>query len=243
MEHHTLWIVEVVNRLFGPVVASLLGQPYTPGDQIIPDYLVMCGLIGAIFKLMSWGVPLSNWLPVDRQATGTPLPYGIDVAPDGKVWFARLHSDEIGSIDPATGQVTIIPTPFAGPRRLRADAEGRLWIAAFPESAVVRFDPRSGQFTRFDLPVLPKGSDTPYALNVDRQRGVVWVNGNQSDALYALDIARGTWRTIPLPRRVTFTRDVEIGEDGSVYTSNSNFPNWHVEDGQATAIRVQLGAP
>lgn len=45
MEHHTLWIVEVVNRLLGPLVASLLSLPYHPGDQVIPDYLVMCGLI------------------------------------------------------------------------------------------------------------------------------------------------------------------------------------------------------
>ena len=45
MEHHTLWIVEVVNRLFGPFVASMLGQHYTPGLQVIPDHLVMCALI------------------------------------------------------------------------------------------------------------------------------------------------------------------------------------------------------
>ncbi len=72
-------------------------------------------LIGVIFKLMSWGVPLANWLPVDRQATGTPLPYGIDITPDGKVWFARLHTDEIGSIDPDSGKITMIATPFKGP--------------------------------------------------------------------------------------------------------------------------------
>jgi F-type H+-transporting ATPase subunit a len=45
MEHHTLWIVELVNRLLGPLVAPLLGLPYTPGVEVIPDYLVMCGLI------------------------------------------------------------------------------------------------------------------------------------------------------------------------------------------------------
>jgi hypothetical protein len=34
-------------------------------------------LIRPIFKLMSWGVPLANWLPVDRLATGTPLPVAV----------------------------------------------------------------------------------------------------------------------------------------------------------------------
>ena len=196
-------------------------------------------LIGAIFKVMSWGVPLAKWLPVDRQATGTPLPYGIDITPDGKVWFARLHTDEIGSIDPATGKITMIATPFKGPRRLRTDAAGKLWITAFPESAIVRYDPANGQFTRFDLPLIPKGGDTPYALNVDRPRGIVWVNGNQSDSLYTFDIASETWQQIPMPRRVTFTRDVEFEPDGTAYTAIAHFPGWHVEDGQSTMIRVQ----
>ncbi len=195
--------------------------------------------IGAIFKLMSWGVPLANWLPVDRAATGTPLPYGIDITPDGKVWFARLHTDEIGSIDPDTGEITMIATPFKGPRRLRTDAGGRLWITAFPESAIARFDPATSKFTRFDLPLEPKGADTPYALNVDRERGIVWVNGNQSDSLYTFDIASETWQQIPMPRRVTFTRDVEFEPDGTAYTAIAHFPGWHVEDGQSTLIRVQ----
>ena len=196
-------------------------------------------LIRPLFKLMSWGVPLANWLPVDRLATGTPLPYGIDITPDGTVWFARLHTGEIGSLDPATGKIAMVATPFAGPRRLRSDAAGKLWIGVFPESAIARYDPKTGQFTRFDLPVTPKGSDTPYALNVDKKRNIVWVTGNQSDALHALDVQAGTWRSVPLPRRVAFTRDIEIAEDGTVFTSTSNFPSWHVEDGQPTMIRVE----
>jgi len=196
-------------------------------------------LIGFIFKLISWGVPLTNWLPVDRQATGTPLPYGIDITPDGKVWFARLHTDEIGSIDPDTGKITMVATPFKGPRRLRADAQGRLWIAAFPESAIARYEPATGEFKRYDLPLSPQGGETPYSLNVDRPRGLVWVNGNQSDSLFVLDIAAETWEVIPLPRRVSFTRDVEFDPVGTAYTSISNFPSWHVEDAQPTLIRVQ----
>lgn len=196
-------------------------------------------LIKPIFKLMSWGVPLSNWLPVDRLSTGVPLPYGIDVTPDGTVWVSRLHADDLARIDPKSGAVTMVSVPFAGPRRLRSDADGNLWITAFPESAVYRYEPAPQRFTRFDLPVVPRGSETPYALNVDKRRGIVWVNGNQSDSLYALEIATGAWRRVPLPRRVAFTRDIEIAPDGTVYTSTSSFPSWHVEDGQPTLIRLQ----
>jgi streptogramin lyase len=191
-------------------------------------------------KLISWGVPMARWLPVDRQSTGTPLPYGIDVTPDGKVWFARLHSDEIGVIDPDTDEITMIATPFKGPRRLRTDSEGNLWITAFPESLIARYEPSTGHFKIYDLPVEPRGSETPYSLNVDRRHGVVWVDGNQSNSLMAMDMATESWRFIPLPRWASFTRDVEFAPDGSAYTAISNFPSWHVETMQPTLIRVQL---
>jgi streptogramin lyase len=197
--------------------------------------------IGVLFKLMSWGLPLSRWLPIDRESTGTPLPYGIDITPDGTVWFARLHTDEIGSIDPATGQIRLIATPFKGPRRLRADGEGNLWIVAFPESRIARYTPGTGKFDLFELPVRPVGSDTPYSLGVDKARGVIWVNGNQSDMLHALEVATGSWRSYPLPHRVSFTRDIEVAPDGAVYTSNANFPSWHTELAEPTLIRVEPG--
>lgn len=195
--------------------------------------------IGFLFKIMSWGIPLSNWMKIDRESGGVPLVYGIDVTPDGKVWFARLHSREIGFVDPDQGSVTMIPTPFDGPRRLRTDAEGNLWITSFGESLIAKYTPATGKFKLYDLPVSPKGSDTPYALNVDLKRNVVWVTGNQSDSLYGFDVKSEKWATIPLPKRTTFTRDVEIDTDGTLYTSNSNFPSWHIEGAQPTLIQVR----
>lgn len=193
-------------------------------------------LMGVLFKLMSWGLPVANWAKVDRDSTGVPLPYGIDIAPDGGIWFARLHADSIGRIDPKTDEIKMYDTPFKGPRRLRIDDEGGIWIAAFPESKIVRFDQAAEIFEYFDLPVQPLGSETPYSLNVDKSRKIVWVNGNTSDALYAYHYAEKRWQHYPMAKRVTFTRDVEIAPDGRVYTTNSSFPSWHIEDAQPTLI-------
>ena len=200
-------------------------------------------LMPLLFKLMSWGVPLANWVPIDHRSTGVPLPYGIDVAPDGKVWFARLHTDEIGVVDPQAGTVTMIATPFKAPRRLRADRDGNLWIAAFNESAIARYAPKTGQFTRYELPVLPKGSDTPYSLNVDKPRHQVWVNGTTSDSVYRFDIAGERWQMVPLSRRATFTRDVEFSPAGKVYVTGASFPSWHIEDGQPTLMEISVAGP
>ncbi|MES2936254.1 MAG: hypothetical protein V4864_01145 [Pseudomonadota bacterium] len=196
------------------------------------------------FKLIGWGIPIANWVKVDHASTGVPLPYGIDITPDGKVWFARLHTDEIGRIDPDSGAVTMVATPLRAPRRLRSDRDGNLWISMFSESAVLRYEPATGRFTTFEMPVAPKGSDTPYALNVDRQRHQVWVTGTNSDSAQRLDIATGRWQFYPLPRKATFTRDVEFGPRGEVFLSSASFPSWHIEDAQPTLIRlVPAAAP
>jgi streptogramin lyase len=192
------------------------------------------------FKLMSWGVPVANLVSIDHQSTGVPLPYGIDITPDGKVWFVRLYADDLGMIDPDTGKVTMISTPFKAPRRLRSDRDGNLWIAAFNESQIVKYEPKSGKFTRYDLPVIPKGSETPYSLNVDKPRHQVWVNGTNSDSVFRFDIASEQWLMVPMSRKVTFTRDVEFSPDGKAYVSGASFPAWHIEDGQPTLMEVTV---
>ncbi|MEH6347610.1 MAG: hypothetical protein V7785_21115 [Bermanella sp.] len=197
---------------------------------------ITINLMGVLFKLMSWGLPVGNWASVDRDSTGVPLPYGIDIAPDGGIWFARLHADSIGRIDPVTHDIKMYKTPFKGPRRLRIDNEGGIWIAAFPESQIVRFDQVKETFEFHDLPVKPLGSETPYSLNIDKRRSIIWVNGNTSDALYAYYYKEDRWQHYPMAKKVTFTRDVEIAPDGTVFTTNSSFPSWHIEDAQPTLI-------
>jgi len=177
----------------------------------------------------------------DWKTSGFPMPYGIDVSPvDGSVWVARLYADDIARIDPETEEIEMIETPFNAPRRLRIDARGNVWIVAFSDGKLAKYDPLAGEFTLYDLPVV---SETPYALNVDRERGVVWVNGNQSDTIMSFHIESESWRVYPMSRARTFTRDIEIAEDGSVYTSNSHFPSWMIEDGQPTLIHIDPGLP
>lgn len=201
-------------------------------EKIITKYMKY------LFVLMNWGIPVGKWIHIDREYSGTPLVYGIDITPDQKVWFARLHTDEIGVIDPKTDKIEMIKTPFIGPRRLRSDNLGNLWITSYAESAIAKYDPKLKTFEMFDLPVIPLGSETPYALNYDSKRNWVWVTGNQSDNLFALDLNKKTWKIFPLPKRTSFTRDIEFDQEGNAYVSNSNFPSWHIEDAQPTLMKV-----
>ncbi len=192
---------------------------------------------GFILRLLNWGFPM-HLLPVDERVSGMPLPYGIDVAPNGQVWFARLHADSIGVIDPKDDSVKMIDVPFQGPRRLRIDSANNVWIAAFPEGAIVKYTPRDGKFKTFPMPTAVDGVETPYSLNVDRPRDKVWVTGTSSDNLLVLDIKTEKWKVYPLPRKVSFTRDIEFSPDGKAYTCNGAFPGWHIEDGRPTLIEL-----
>jgi virginiamycin B lyase len=201
---------------------------------------VLTKYIYFVFKIINMGVPLPNWLPIDRVSSGVPLVYGIDITPDNKVWFARLHTKEIGVINPQTDEIKMIPTPFWGPRRLRTDNKGNLWIGAFGESKLAKYTPGTNEFKLFDLPVNPLGSETPYSVNVHHASGTVWVTGNQSDSLHILDMEKENWKSVSFSRRTTFTRDVEFAENGEAYTSNSNFPSWQIEDSQPTLIQIKM---
>jgi streptogramin lyase len=89
--------------------------------------------------------------------------------------------------------------------------------------------------------VKPVNSDTPYSLAVDLKRERVWVNGNQSDSIYGFNIKTEKWIQIPLPKRTSFTRDIDFDEQGNIFTANSNFPSWHIEGGQPTTMRIEVG--
>ena len=176
----------------------------------------------------------------DLASSGFPLPYDLDITPDGTVWVTRVNADDMARIDPVSFGVEMIPTPFAGPRRIRSDSDGTLWITGFAEGVLARYDAVNKSFETFPLPV---AGETPYGLGIDDTRGVVWVTGSQSDALFGFDLAAGQWRRYTLPRRGTYTRDIGIAEDGSVYTTNSNFPARHIEGAQPALIRVAPGLP
>lgn len=167
-----------------------------------------------------------------------PVPYGIDIAPDGGVWFSQLNEHRIGRMDPETHEIEMIETPFPAPRRLRFDSQGKLWIPSFSGSRIARFDPETREFREWDLPTEPHGSEMPYALNVDRRTDTVWICGTASDSLISFEPAAERWRIYPLPTRVTYTREIDFDAEGRVWTSNSNGPAWQVEGGMPRALRL-----
>jgi virginiamycin B lyase len=190
-------------------------------------------------------VPLFLWLaklvPVEDLPSGEgvtlPVPYGIDIAPDGGVWFSQLNERRIGRLDPDSGVIEMFDTPFPGPRRLRFDSAGNLWIPGFSAGVVARFDPRRREFKTWKLPI--QGVETPYALNVDLRTDTVWICGTNSDTLIRFRPQSEEFTVYPMPTRVTYTREIDFDDHGGVWASNSNFPTWQIEAAGPKLIRLQ----
>ncbi len=167
-----------------------------------------------------------------------PVPYGVDVAPDGAVWFSQLNDHRIGRVDPDDFSIEMVDTPFSAPRRMRFDGQGRLWIPGFSSGLIARFDPHTRDFVEYPIPIEPPGSDTPYALNVHRPSGAVWICGTNSDTLIRFDPRGEAFTVYPLPTRVTYTREIDFDAQGRVWTSNSNQPAWQIEGGMPRVLRL-----
>ncbi|MCH7709161.1 MAG: hypothetical protein IH884_11785, partial [Myxococcales bacterium] len=182
-------------------------------------------------------VDLRN-LAAESNGFVLPIPYGVDVAPDGAVWFSQLNQHRIGRVDPDSFEVEMIDTPFAAPRRMRFDSKGALWIPSFSESLISRFDPKTREFKQWQLPIEPLGSETPYAVHVDRRTDTVWICGTNSDSLIRFEPQTEKFTVYPLPTRVTYTREISFDSQGRVWTSNSNAPSWQIEGGMPKVLRL-----
>jgi len=241
---HTLRLDHQGRVWYTLAVSNHIGR-FDPDTERFTLYRLPARTWGEAFTLRTlrlW-LWLAQWLPtswISAEAPVLPVPYGLDIAPDGTVWFSQLNAGRIGRLDPVSGDVQLYDTPFDGPRRLRFDSQGVLWVPAFGSGSLARFDPQSATFKLYPLPTLPVGSDTPYALNVDRRTDTIWVCGTNSDSLIRFEPQKEKFTIFPLPTRVTFTREIDFDDEGNIWTSNSNSPTWHIEDGQPKIVRLSL---
>jgi streptogramin lyase len=241
---HTLRI-DAAGRVWFTIAASNHIARFDPATETFETIRLPAATWGQALALrllpaMLW---LSSRVEIDSSAAAegssfAPVPYGIDIAPDGDVWFSQLNLHKIGRIDPESLEVELVDTPFTAPRRLRFDSRGRLWIPGFSSGVISRFDPETRSFETWDLPIEPAGSDTPYALHVERRTDTVWICGTNSDTLIRFDPEPEQFHVYPLPTRVTYTREIDFDDRGRVWTSNSNAPTWQVERGQPRVIRL-----
>lgn len=167
-------------------------------------------------------------------------PYGVSISPvDGKVWYTKLNGNRLGVIDPnlppAEAVKEYVP-PFTGPRRHEVGPDGIVWVPGFGTGVLGKFDPKTEEW---ELIELPDGmNQIPYALSVDMKTNMVWICGTMNDTMLRFDPKTKEMVEYRMPSRVTYTREVEFGDDGSVWVCNSNYPVRHTERGKGSIIKI-----
>ena len=241
---HTLRIDDR-NRVWYTVAGSNHVGMYDPGTGQHENIRVPARSFGeeVMLRMLPFFIWLSQYVDLSGAAAGSgegtgPVPYGIDIAPNGEVWFSQLNAHRIGRIDPDTFELRMIDTPFKAPRRMRFDSRGDLWIPGFSSNVLARFDIETEAFEIFEIPIEPLGTETPYALNVDLNTDTVWICGTNSDTLLSFDPTTEKFTIYPLPTQVTYTREIDFDENGAVWTSNSNVPAWQIETGTPRVLRL-----
>ncbi len=147
---------------------------------------------------------MPHWI----QTKDNPGGYGIDVAGDGRVWFAEREANKIGRLDPATGKIDEFPTPGVDvPRRMGADWEGNLWVGFHETGKLVKIDQKTGQMTFYQPPTEKSGAYHPVA---DPKHKVIWVTLQTADKIARFDPKTETWTEFSLPIVESDARRIEI---------------------------------
>ncbi|MGH2616711.1 MAG: virginiamycin B lyase family protein [Thermomicrobiales bacterium] len=148
-------------------------------------------------------------------------PYGIDVTPEGEVYFASLAGSYLGKIVPGDGESFSLeeidpPTANQGTRRVWSDSRGVLWTSQWNAGQVGRYDPATGEWTEWRLP-----GDAPqaYAVYVD-ERDDVWLSDFGANALVRFDPDTETFAVVPLPDADAAVRQI-LGRPGEVWGAES----------------------
>lgn len=169
-------------------------------------------------------------------------PYGISVAPDGMIWYTKLNGNRIGRIDPTKedGDITEWIPPYEGPRRLHVAKDGKVWVPFFGDGNFGSFDPETEKWKCYDM---PRGqNEIPYALNIHPQTGDIWICGTGSDTLVRFEPDTEEMTEYRMPSDVTYTREIEFTDDGSIWVCNSNYPARHTERGRGSVLRIKIGS-
>src|ERR1700732_2407957 len=144
-------------------------------------------------------------------------PHDVIVDEEGISWYSSFGEQNLGRLDPKTGEVTEFPMEEhkpgfpTGALGLRSDAQGNLWLGNMYQATIAKFDRKTETFKFWPL----QGDEnidaaqvnmvSPQSSNVD---GKVWTQNNGFAGVHRLDIATGkieTWepfKGVPGPHNI-----------------------------------------
>ncbi len=159
-------------------LANIGGAPFTLRTAGTRDVLVDQGRIwiasymGGVTCLQP-GSSLTSLNAGKIRTLSDNYAFGVDVAPDGRLWVA--FSQSIGSFAPDGSDPKMYLEHEAGFLTVRAARDGSIWAGGF-NTGTYHFDPRTGKSEHFASLVDQKVLDCVYDIYEDSY-GDIWVGG------------------------------------------------------------------
>jgi len=123
--------------------------------------------------------------------------YDMDTDSKGRTHLYIWREGKMGLFDPEKVAYSEYktPTPMAGPRRGKIDAQDRLWAAEFFAGQVLMFDADKKELKEYPLIPGVKPFTAPYAApystSPDDKHNIVWTNDFNASRLYKIDMTTG----------------------------------------------------
>lgn len=194
------------------------------GDVWFNDYFAKKERIGHL-KVADGTVETFDLPGLDTPPeVGIPLPYGLMVDADDRLYSTQLAGNTLATFDIKTQEAKLYPMPDAnvGPRRTAMHPDGSLWIPEYNTGRVTRFDPKTEAFDAIELGVGPAG---PYDADINQKTGEVWVSGSLDTSLFRVDPTTKAVTRIQLPTLPTLIRHMAVDENtGDVWVAYSSLP-------------------
>ena len=188
------------------------------GDQRVAVYRGLADYIASInlSSAASWNYELKTLPRPTGRSTRVIIteydlprdaiePHDVIVDEEGIAWYSSFGEQNLGRLDPKTGEVVEFPIPLHKPGfptgllGLRSDRDGNLWLGNMYQATIVKFDRKTRSFQFWPLPreqnidAAQVNMASPQSSHVD---GKVWTQNNGFAGVHRLDIATGrieTW--------------------------------------------------
>lgn len=166
-----------------PVVTDYLIKSFPEKPR--PSAVIIPGPVEA--TLREWPLPKAGSRPHDPMA-----------AHDGSIWYTGQLANELGRLDPKTGQFKEYPLKRAqtAPHGLAEDKDGNVWFTGNFAGLIGKLDPKTGNVTEYKLPD-PAARD-PHSLVFDHD-GILWFTVQQGNRVGRLDPKTGDAKMVTPP--------------------------------------------
>jgi virginiamycin B lyase len=216
-----------------PATGEMTRFPYDPGGKLgfLGGHTPVLDAMENVWFTLIYGDGLGKWdreseqIEVWRVPSEKSMPYGMDIAPNGKPVLAELYGCAVAVFDPDKQSFTEYPALVEPPcvtRRLGIDSQNVVWYGVFSQGRLGKIDLTTGERREYDM---ASRFSEPYDVWRDRNTDLLWMSdAGQGGAIVQFNSVTEKFTYYPSPRSSDFPK-MDVSSDGHVWYSTRAIPN------------------